>query len=183
MGEVLTRRRRPVDASSDALSPTAATLSRLRRIGTCPSVDDVTNRHGGDQSRIVRDRALPLRYLMPGTALVSMGLTWPVATSHNVSYQALSRLVILAIAIGVLLLARRRWLWVIASLLAAGCLYVGVRLGGLIGITIIVIGIGIGSMALIMALDETRRIIAGRRHINWRRSFIEVQSGNDREVV
>ena len=111
-----------------------------------------------------------------------MGLTWAVATSHNVSYQTLNRLVILAIAIGMLLLARRRWLWVIASLLASGCLYVGARLGGLIGITIIVIGIGIGSMALIMALGETWRIIAGRP-IDWRRSFIEIQSRNDREVV
>ena len=143
----------------------------------------MTDRHLGDQGRIARGRALPLRYLMLGAALVSMGLTWAVATSHNVSYQTLNRLVILAIAIGVLLLARRRWLWVLASLLTAGCLYVGVRLGGLIGITIIVIGIGIGSMALIIALDEIRRFIAGRRPINWRRSVIEVQRGNDREVV
>jgi len=95
---------------------------------------------------------------MPGTALVSMGLTWAVVTSDNVSYRALNRLVILAIAIGILLLARRRWSWVIASLLSAGWLYVGIGLGGLTGIAIIVISIGIGSFALIVALDEIRRI-------------------------
>ena len=130
-----------------------------------------------------QDRALPLRYLMPGAALVSMGLTWVLATSHSVSYQALNRLVIVAIAIGVVLLVRRRWLWSIASLVSAGGVFVGVRLGGLVGITIIVIGIGIGSVALVVALDEARRILTGRRHIYRRRSLIDIQRRNDREVV
>ena len=143
----------------------------------------MTDQRLGDQGRTERVRALPLRYLMPGTALVSTGLTWVIATSHSVSYQALNRLVIVAIAICVVLLVRRRWLWAIASLVSAGGLYVGVRLGGLVGITIIVIGIGIGSMALVVALDEARHVLAGRRRINRRRSLIDIQRRNDREVI